>query len=88
MPTTRDLFEPSDHPALMRHFESIGFDPYACSAPVQIYRPSTATVAERYRTFISRASNRLERDDASYAAMLDQIVAGFRDRTSFPAPQV
>lgn len=87
MPTTDETFEPRDHSALMRHFERIGFDPYACAAPVRIYRPTMAIVAERYREFMRRKSDRLDRDDSVYTAMLDQVAAEFRDKARFPVPQ-
>lgn len=79
-------FDPRDHAALMRHFEDIGFDAYASSAPVRMYPPSVAVVADRYREFMSRQSARLERDDPAYSANLDQMTAEFRDTARFPAP--
>lgn len=82
-----DIFEPRDHPELMSHFEKIGFDAYACPAPVKIYPPTVAIVAERYRAFMQQESRRLERDDPFYTALLDQMTSEFRDTARFPAPQ-
>lgn len=80
-------FEPSEHPALMKHFERVGFDPYASTAPVQVYPPSSAVVAQRYRAFIERESVRLGRDWPAYSALADQTTAELCDSASFPAPR-